>query len=65
MREILVALVVFGTAAASWAEPATEHEHGPRHGGYFGDADDLYHYELVLESSDQLALYVGKSAWHF
>lgn len=34
-------------------------EHAPRHGGYFGDADDLYHYEVVLDASRQLRLYVN------
>ncbi|MBI3321659.1 MAG: ZIP family metal transporter [Candidatus Omnitrophica bacterium] len=34
-------------------------EHAPRHGGFFGDADDLYHYELVLDAPNQLRLYVN------
>jgi len=33
--------------------------HGPRHGGYFGDANDIYHYELVPEMSSRLILYVN------
>ena len=33
--------------------------HRPRHGGQFGDADDLYHYEAVLDSPNQLRLYVN------
>ena len=33
--------------------------HGPRHGGYFGDANDIYHYELVQESTGKLILYVN------
>jgi len=33
--------------------------HAPRHGGQFGDADDLYHYEVLLESSRRLILYVN------
>ncbi|MBI1953527.1 MAG: ZIP family metal transporter [Candidatus Omnitrophica bacterium] len=33
--------------------------HGPRHGGYFGDADDLYHYELVRFSPKRIELYVN------
>jgi len=33
--------------------------HGPRHGGYFGDANDLYHYELVRESKRRILLYVN------
>ncbi len=36
-------------------------EHGPRHGGYFGDADDLYHYEVVFDAPSQLRLYVNDS----
>ena len=34
-------------------------EHRPRHGGQFGDADDLYHYEVVLDAPNQLRLYVN------
>lgn len=42
-------------------EEKREHEHGPRHGGIFGDAGDLFHYELVLESPSQLRFYVNDS----
>lgn len=41
------------------AEEALEHEHRPRHGGAFGDAEDLYHYELLVEPPDRLILYVN------
>jgi len=41
------------------AEEAEEHAHGPRHGGYFGDAEDLFHYELVLQPDGPLLLYVN------
>ena len=34
-------------------------EHHARHGGQFGDADDLYHYEVLLDSPRQLRLYVN------
>ena len=34
-------------------------EHRARHGGQFGDADDLYHYELLLDAPNQLRLYVN------
>ena len=34
-------------------------EHRPRHGGQFGDADDLYHYEVLLDAPHQLRLYVN------
>ena len=40
-------------------EEAKEAEHAPRHGGHFGDADDLYHYEVLLEPSARLILYVN------
>jgi len=40
-------------------EEARESEHKPRHGGYFGDADDLYHYEVLLTPSNRLILYVN------
>ncbi len=33
--------------------------HGPRHGGYFGDANDIYHYELVKASHQKILLYVN------
>ena len=40
-------------------QEALEHEHGPRHGGHFGDAEDIYHYEVLLEALDRLVLYVN------
>ncbi|MBI3332584.1 MAG: ZIP family metal transporter [Candidatus Omnitrophica bacterium] len=33
--------------------------HGPRHGGYFGDANDIYHYELVRGPDRRILLYVN------
>ncbi len=36
-----------------------ENVHKPRHGGYFGDADDLYHYEVLLDGHRRLILYVN------
>jgi hypothetical protein len=33
--------------------------HAPRHGGLFGDASDIYHYELVRQADGQLILYVN------
>lgn len=41
------------------AEETEEHEHQPRHGGYFGDAEDIFHYELVLEPGNRLLFYVN------
>lgn len=38
--------------------------HGPRHGGYFGDANDLYHYELVRTPGNELILYVNDHQNH-
>ncbi len=35
-----------------------EEYHRPRHGGVFGDADDIYHYEVLLKDR-QLVLYVN------
>jgi|GEM_PF-199405 len=35
--------------------------HKPRHGGVFGDADDQYHYEILLDAQRQLRLYVNDS----
>lgn len=46
--------------AAQHALPEQE-PHAPRHGGYFGDADDLYHYEVLLNGQRQLVLYVNDS----
>lgn len=37
--------------------------HKPRHGGFFGDADDIYHYEVLLNEKQQLVLYVN-DAWN-
>lgn len=67
MKAVGVLLGVLALTAAAWAQPVSlpegEHaedliEHKPRHGGYFGDAGDLYHYELVVEEAQQLRLYV-------
>lgn len=33
--------------------------HAPRHGGYFGDASDIFHYEVALGPRDDLVLYVN------
>ncbi len=33
--------------------------HKPRHGGTFGDADDQYHYEVLINGQGQLVLYVN------
>lgn len=33
--------------------------HAPRHGGLFGDANDIYHYELVPQGSRRVLLYVN------
>lgn len=33
--------------------------HGPRHGGTFGDASDIVHYELVRQGDRQILLYVS------
>jgi len=45
--------------ASDDAEEALENPHQPQHGGLFGDADDLYHYELVFDAPNQLRLYVN------
>ena len=34
-------------------------QHAPRHGGTFGDANDIYHYELLLQPEGRLVLYVN------
>ena len=47
------------THAPAAAEEAEEQLHKPRHGGYFGDADDLYHYEVLLQPGHRLILYVN------
>ena len=54
-------------SSAGWAAPLPhpegQHEedrieHKPMHGGFFGDAGDLYHYELVVEQPEHLKLYL-------
>ena len=40
-------------------EEALEHAHAPRHGGYFGDAEDLFHFEVLMPDDDRLVLYVN------
>ncbi len=34
-------------------------QHAPRHGGIFGDANDVFHYEILLEPEGRLVLYVN------
>ncbi len=41
-----------------------EDVHKPRHGGQFGDADDLYHYEVLLQGDRELVLYVNDEHNH-
>ena len=54
------AALLGGQAEASVHQESVEAEHRPRHGGYFGDADDLYHYEVVLQPDGRrLILYVN------
>ena len=45
--------------ASGESTEAEEHAHQPRHGGYFGDADDRYHYEVLIQSGNRLILYVN------
>ena len=51
--------VAMGTDFALSAALETTAAHGPRHGGSFGDANDLYHYELVRSSDRRILLYVN------
>ncbi len=51
--------VAMGTDFALSAATETTAAHGPRHGGSFGDANDIYHYELVRESDRGIRLYVN------
>lgn len=48
---------------SAWASESTEetaetHKEKPLHGGYFGDAGNLYHYEAVLEPTGAVRLYL-------
>ena len=46
-------------ASESKAPAAVEtHEEKPLHGGYFGDAGNLYHYEVVLDPHRTVRLYL-------
>ena len=49
---------------AGSTEELEENEHQPRHGGYFGDADDLYHYEVLLKPGNRIVLYVNDEHNH-
>jgi len=49
------------SASSDTTQQMTEDPHRPRHGGSFGDADDLYHYELLLREPRELILYVNDS----
>lgn len=44
---------------AGSAGESFEEMHQPKHGGLFGDADDLFHYEVLRESPRRLVLYVN------
>ena len=37
----------------------TTAQHTPRHGGSFGDANDIYHYELLRNPGNRITLYVN------
>lgn len=45
-------------AADGRDEDLARFPHKPMHGGYFGDAADLYHYELALEPQGMAKLYL-------
>ena len=51
--------VAMGTDFALSTATETTAAHGPRHGGSFGDANDIYHYELVRDSNQRVLLYVN------
>ncbi len=51
--------VAMGTDFALSAALEKTAAHGPRHGGYFGDANDIFHYELIREKESRLILYVN------
>ena len=51
--------LAMGTDFALSAAVEATAAHGPRHGGYFADANDLYHYELVRGKERELILYVN------
>jgi len=64
LAEQPVGAVGSGSAHAPGSITETEeNEHRPLHGGYFGDADDLYHYEVLLDQG-QLILYVSDDHNH-
>lgn len=51
--------VAMGTDFALSSAMEMTAAHGPRHGGTFGDASDIYHYELVREPEGRILLYVN------
>ena len=56
-------VAIMGSHSPAWADGHHEESeqaslHRPRHGGMFGDADDLYHYEAVRTRDQRLILYV-------
>lgn len=59
-RALVWALLVGCGLLGGWSfGGAAEHPHVPRHGGQFGDADDIYHYEALLKGERDLILYVN------
>lgn len=63
----LMMLIGYSAAMAAPTPPTSRpahdegeaHEHTPRHGGQVGDADDIYHYEVLLKGERRLVVYVG------
>lgn len=55
---------VLGLGLIACHPAAAEELHHPRHGGIFGDADDLFHYELVLQPGNRLLFYVSDDENH-
>ncbi len=51
--------VAMGTDFTLSAAMEMTAQHAPRHGGAFGDANDIYHYELLRGSDNRIILYVN------
>ena len=56
---VLGLLITAANSAVAADHEVLEDVHQARHGGHFGDADDLYHYEALLERPHRLILYVN------
>lgn len=55
---LFLAVVFAPPIALSETSNDSSHAHEAKHGGYFGDAANIYHYELLTDFTDEIKLYL-------